>query len=347
MSNQQKSNREEEVDLGSLFIIIEKVFSKLFNLIWISLKSLFHYLITSLIFVKRKFIIIAIFTIIGSLVGLFLELISPERYGSQMLIEPNFKSARQIYNSIRFYDDLVKQKDTARLQSIFKLSKEDAASLRGFEITPIPLENDIISAYDELIVAIDTSTIKSYNYNEFKNSFTSYDYRYHEISVEAEKNDVFQKLGTVIIESVVTNPYYNRIKEITNSNLNRTDSLFKSNLKQLDSLRMVYTSVMIEEARKTSSGTNIDLGGGKERTKELELFETNRKINEDLRELAEEKSRMYEVVNVVSDFQEIGSKVKGVTKNYISLLGIIGFVLALGLLILIEINKYLNNYSER
>ena len=37
--------------------------------------------------------------------------------------------------------------------------------------------------------------------------------------------------------------------------------------------------VMIEEAKKQTTGTSIDLGGEKRTTKELELFETNRKIN--------------------------------------------------------------------
>jgi hypothetical protein len=59
-------------------------------------------------------------------------------------------------------------------------------------------------------------------------------------------------------------------------------------------------------------------------TKEIDLYETNRKINEDLEEIIEKKSTKYEVINVLSNFQRIGTEVKGVTKNYVFLLGCFG-----------------------
>jgi hypothetical protein len=136
-------------------------------------------------------------------------------------------------------------------------------SLKKFEIEPIQVDSDIINSYDDLILSVDTLTIKSYEYAAFKNSFTKYDYTIHKVTVKAEKNDVFDKLDEVIISSVVDNAYFNRLKKITNNNLNRTDSLYRQNLIQIDSLRKVYMKVMIEEAKKETSGTSIDFGGAK------------------------------------------------------------------------------------
>ena len=345
-TNQKDKNNEEEVDLGSLFLIIGKGFTKFFNFIGAIFKGIFHLIIITLIFFKKNILKIGVAGLIGVISGVFLEVKFPKKYGSDLLVEPNFKSARQLYNNIDYYNDLVKQKDTITLQKTFNLDKESAASLKKFEIEPLKIDSDIINAYDDLILSVDTLTIKSYEYEDFKNSFTDFDYKVHKITVQAEKNNVFEKLDDVILSSVVNNKYFNRLKELTNENLNRTDSLYRQNLTQIDSLRRVYMEVMIEEAKKQTTGTNIDLGGQKKTSKELELFDINRKINADLRNLAEEKSKKYEVINVISNFQPVGYELKGVTKNYGFLLGVIGAGLMIVFLLLIKLNKFLENYKK-
>lgn len=345
-TNQQNKNNEEEVDLGSLFVIIGRGFRNFFNFIGDIIKSIFDFIISCLIFLKENVVKISIAGVLGLLVGVFLEVKKPIIYGSQLLVEPNFKSARQLYNNVNFYNDLVKQEKIAILQKMFNLDKESAASLKNFEIEPIIQDTDIINAYNDLILEVDTLTIRSYEYLDFKEAFTTYDYKVHKVTVTAKQNDVFDKLDDVIISSVVNNKYFNRLKQLTNEDLNRTDSLYRLSLSQIDSLRRVYMTVMIEEAKKQTTGTNIDLGGTKRTTKELELFETNRKINKDLKEIAEDKSNKYEVINVISNFQPIGYEIKGVTKNYGFLLGLLGAGLMITFLLLIKLNKYLENYKK-
>jgi hypothetical protein len=349
-TNQQKesskSNNEEEVDLGSLFVIIGKGFSNFFNFIGNIFKGIFHFLITILIFLRENILKIGIAGFIGLIAGFFLEVKTPKKFESEMLLKPNFESTRQLYNNVNYYNDLVKQKDTVSLQKIFNLDKKTAASLEEFEIEPIITNRDIINAYDNLIESVDTLTIKSYVYEAFENSFTIYDYEVHKLNVTAKENDVFNKLGDVIISSVVNNNYFKRLKKLTNENLNRTDSLYRQNLTQIDSLRKVYMEVMIEEAKKTTAGTNIDLGGKNKTTKELELFTTNKVINQDLKNIASQKATEYEVINVLSSFQPIGAEIKGVTKNYAFLLMVLGAGLMVLFLLLRQLNAYLENYNK-
>lgn len=345
-TNTQNNKNEEEIDLSSLFVIIGKGFTKLFNFIGSIFKGIFHIFILILIFFKDNFIKIGIAGLIGLIIGIFIDIKIDKTYGSELLVEPNFKSARQLYANINFYNDLVKQKDTVFLEKVFNLSKEDATSLKKFTIEPIKVDNDIITAYDKLILDVDTLAIKSYKYENFKNTFTNFDYKVHKITVTATKNDVFKSLEDVIISSIVKNKYFNRLKELTNENLNRTDSLYKQNLTQLDSLRSVYMKVMLEEAKKISSGTNIDLGGEKGSAKELELFQTNRRINSDLKKLTEEKSEKYEILNIISSFQPIGTEVKGVLKDYKVQLALLFSGLMIVLIVLQRLNTYLNNYKK-
>ena len=341
-----QNNNEEEVDLGSLFVIIGRGFSTLFNFIGTFFKFIFLSVIKALVFLKKNFRPIGIAVIIGGVIGGVKEFNKEDLFYSQLMLEPNFKSTRQLYNNVNYYNDLVKQKDTAILQKIFNLEMSVAASLRKFQIQPVQIDSDIINSYNSLILSLDTLSVKSFGYESFKESFTNYDYKFHRITVRAEKNDVFDKLADVIISSVVNNNFFNRIKTITNKNLNRTDSLYRQNLIQVDTLRNVYMKVMIEESKKQTSGTSIDLGGQKSKTKEIDLFATNRKINEDLQEIAIRKSTEYDVINVISNFQPIGTEVKGVTKNYIFLLGSLGGALMIFWLLLRQLNTYLENYKQ-
>ena len=349
-TNQQKenskSNNEEEVDLGSLFLIIGKGFSKFFNFIGGIFKGIFHFLIVILIFLKENSLKIGIAAIIGFAVGIFLELKSSDTYSSVMLVQPNFKSVSQLYNNINYYNDLVKQKDTVGIQNTFNLDKETAASLKEFSIEPIANENDIINAYNDFVLEVDTATVSSYTFEYFKASFKDLDYKTHEINVIAEKNDVFNKLDEIIISSVVKNKYFSRVKELTNENLNRTDSLLRQNLGQVDSLRKVYMQVMIEEAKKQSNGTSIDLGGEKRSTKELELFATKGDLNLELIDVVIDKSEKYEVVNVISNFQPKGSEIKGVENNKGVQLAILSSILVIFILLLLRLNNYLSAYRK-
>ena len=340
------NNNEEEVDLGSLFKIIGKGFQNLFNFIGNIFKGIFHFFISILIFLKDNIVKIGIAAFIGFAIGVFIQVKSADKYESQMLVQPNFKSANQLYNNISYYNDLVKQKDTANIQKTFKIDKETAASLKKFTIEPIINENDIINSYNDFILDVDTTTVKSYNFEDFKASFSLLDYKIHKINVVSEKSDVFNKLDEVILSSVIKNKYFNRVKELTNENLNRTDSLLRTNLAQIDSLRVVYMKVMLEEAKKQNSGTSIDLGGKMRTTKELELFETNREINEELEDIVKDKSEKYEVINVISNFQPIGSEIKGVTRNIAFQLSVLGALAMIFILLLIKINSYLNNYKK-
>ncbi|MGY0407649.1 MAG: hypothetical protein ACWIPJ_04750 [Polaribacter sp.] len=345
MSTNQNKN-EEEVDLGSLFVIIGRGFSKLFQFIGRIFAEIFHAFISILIFLKKNAIKIGIAAIIGAVVGVFLEINKPAIYSSELLVQPNFKSTRQLYNTIKFYNDLIKQRDTATLKKIFHLQKDKIASLNNFSVEPIRNENDIINSYDDFITDVDTTTVKNYSFAEFKTAFTDFDYNLHKISVVAQRNDVFKDLGDVIMYSVTNNNYFNKLKTLTNENLNRTDSILKQNLSQVDTLRKVYMQVLLEEAKKESNGTNIDLGGEKKTTKELQLFEINSEINSDLKEITKEKSKKYEVINVISNFKPVGHQIEGITKMRAFRTAILGAVLMLLFLLLKPLNSYLNRYKK-
>jgi len=341
-----KQNNEEEVDLGSLFIIIGNGFKKLFNFIGGVFKGLFHFFILILLFIKENLIKFFIAAVIGAGIGGYKEYDKETSYGSDMLLQPNFKSTKQLYDNVNYYNDLVKQEQYQELSKVFELDTTEAKSIRGFEVTPIVSENDILENYDKLILSIDTLSAKSYSFLKFKKAFTEYDYKLHQVHVEATNNKVFSKLGDVIITSITDNEYFSRVKKITRESLYRTDSLLRQNLNQVDSLRQVYMRVMLEEAKKESPGTNIDFGGDEKISKELELFKTSREVNFDLRRVAEDISEKTEVINVISNFQAVGYVNKGLTNNSIFIFATLAVLLTAAIILLLKLNKFLESYKK-
>lgn len=346
MSKQTKEN--EEVDLGSLFIVIGNAFSKIGNFITSIFKAIFRFTIEALLFVKANIIKLGIATIVGGAFGVFLEFKTGKKYEANLYVKPNFGSSRQLYNNIKFYDDLVKQKNHEDLSRIFNISPEEAESLKRFAIKPVVNENDILTSFDDLMQSIDTSTVKSYSYRKFKETFTEVDYRIHEISVTSSKDNVFQKLSNPIISSIINNDYFKKLKTNSRENLQRTDALLRKNLQQTDSLHNLYKTVLLEEAKKSNAGTTIDLAQNNTTTdKELKLFETNLLLNARLVEVNNDLSEKSDVINIVSNFQPIGHKVREIEKNKGFQFALIGFALMVIGLLLIKLNKYLESYKSK
>jgi hypothetical protein len=350
-TNQQKenskSNNEEEVDLGSLFVIIGKGFSKFFNFIGDIFKNIFLGIIIILLFLKKHYVVISTAAIIGLIAGFSLEVNSPKIYTSDILLQTNFKSSRQLYNNISFYNDLIKQKDTLGLQKTFDLNSEYAISLKKFTIEPLKNKIDIISAYDELIEdLLDTLTVRNYDLNKFSKSFTDFDYKIHRLTVVAEKNDVFDKLNKPIISPFTKNKYFSYLKKLTNENINRTDLSYRQNLLQVDSLRKVYMKVMLVQANNPSNGTNIDFSSQKGTTGATELFSINKEINEDLKEITKNKIRKSEIINIISNFQIIGKEINSIVYNKAFQLAILFSLASIVILLLLKLNHYLSNYKN-
>ena len=127
-----KNNNEEEVDLGSLFVIIGKGFKNFFNFIGSIFKGIFHRFILILIFLRFHLIKFAVAALIGAIAGFFLENSKEIKFSSNLIVQPNFESAQNLYKNINYYNDLITQKNTQELSSIFKLDSSKAASLRKF-----------------------------------------------------------------------------------------------------------------------------------------------------------------------------------------------------------------------
>lgn len=341
----QNNPQNEEIDLGNLFKVIGQGFSNLFNAIGNFFKGLFHFFILLLIFFRNNAFKLGIAVISGAIIGFILDTTSPRIYSSTMVVEPNFKSTQQLYNNINFYNELVKQKDTTLLAQLFKISEKEAASLKGFEITPIKNENEKYEKFNEFIEKVDTTTVRNINISEFKEAFTDFDYQYHKILVRSTDKQIFGKLGQPIINSIEDNTYFKNQKLVNDQNLLQNEKELLKSLIQVDTLRRIYNEVLIKEADKIETGTNITLAEGVKKTSELELFDENLRLTRELMDNNMEKAEITEIINVVSNFSKVGIKERDILKKKTAIFGL-GFGLLIILIILAgNLNDYLKRYD--
>ncbi len=341
-------NNSDEIDLGQLFQMIGRGFQKFFNFIGSIFKGIFHLAMLFLIFVQKNIIVIGAAIIIGGVGGFILDKVTLEKYISRMVVEPNFNSVQQLYNNIAFYNDLAKAQDSITLATALNITEHEAASIKEIFADSYSDENQKIKLFDEFIRELDTTTVKTIDFENYLENFNSLDARFHQISVVSTDNKVAKKMQPAIINSISVNEYFKLQKKINDENLDLQEEIYEKQLVEIDSLQSLYRTVMVKEADKPMQGTNINLAeGGESQGRELALIQEKDILKEKLVELNEERANKSTIVNVISDFPTRGVEQKGIWNSYKFKLPILLLVLVFGVLALLELNRYLKTYNQK
>lgn len=337
----------EEVDLGQLFKLIGKAFDRFFRFIASIFIGIFRFIILFLLFLQKHFIKFAIVGVVGLAIGIYLDLNKKTTYISSMVVEPNFNSVQQLYNNVDFYNELASAQDSTALAEAFNISKNEAASIKGFKVESYSDENQKVQLFDKFVRSLDTTTQKTINMKAYLENFNSLDARFHTVSVIATNNNIAKKIQPSIISSISRNDYFSLQKNISDINIELQDSIYKKQINEIDSLQLLYKRVMLKEADRSIDGTNINLGeNGTKDNKELSLINKMDELKSSLVRLNEERANKSSILNVISDFPRKGVKVKGILKSYKFLIPSILLGLTFLVLLLISLNTYLKNYKK-
>lgn len=340
-------NTSDEIDLGQLFQMIGRGFQKVFNFIGSIFKGIFHVLVLFLLFIQKNIIVIGAALVIGGVGGYVLDTILPEKYISKMVVEPNFNSVQQLYNNITFYDDLAKANDSVALATALNITEHEAASIKEVYADSYSDENQKIKLFDEFVRELDTTTIKTIDFENYLKNFNSLDARFHQISLISTDNRVAKKTQPAILGSISVNGYFKLQKRINDENLALQDTIYRQQLLEIDSLQKLYRTVLIKEAEKPMQGTNINLAeNGESKNKELALIQERDVLKQRLVDLNRERANKSTIINVISDFPTRGVEQKGLLKSYKFKLPMALLALVIFVLTLLELNKYLKTYTK-
>ncbi|WP_234416306.1 hypothetical protein [Flagellimonas amoyensis] len=276
-----------------------------------------------------------------------MDKVLPEKYISKMVVEPNFNSVQQLYNNIAFYNDLAEAQDSVALATALNITEHEAASIKEVFADSYSDENQKIKLFDEFVRELDTTTIKTIDFENYLKNFNSLDARFHQISLISIDNRVAKKTQTAILGSISVNGYFKLQKRINDENLMLQDSIYRQQLVEIDSLQNLYRTVLVKEAEKPMQGTSINMAdNGQSQNRELALVQERDVLKEKLVNLNKDRANKSSIINVISDFPTRGVELKGVWNSYkfilpLVLLGLVIFVLAL-----LELNKYLKTYNK-
>ena len=344
---QEDRSPEEDIDLGQLFYVIGKGISSLFSWIFGLLVKIWDLFISLLLLIRSNFKTLLAAAILGGLIGgIYQYGFKTREFESSMTLQPNFGSSVQLYKNIDLYESLIEQKDYPRLMDQLKINEEEARSLKKIEVEPYENENQVLLAYKDFIQNLDSLTFDLIGFDEFSKAQPEESFKYHVVTVRAIDRFVFEKLEDPIINSIINNKYYDKVKSNAYENLLSKKKALESSLLELDSLRSIYKKVMIAESQKENSGTNIYMAELNASNKEAMVFDKYLALNDDLFEVNNRLTEEKEVINVVSSFNSVGMDSKHWYRNYAILGFIAGFALVFIWIQMVRINLYLKKVEE-
>lgn len=344
---QPKQNQSDEVDLTQLFRMIGNGFNRFFKFIGSIFKAIFNTIIALLIFIQKNIIKFTIAGALGIGLGIYLDLTKETEYVSTMVVEPNFNSVQQLYNNVNFYNELAEAEDSISLAKALNISPSDAANLKNITVQSFSDENQKIKLFDEFVRELDSTTRSTIDFKSYIKNFNTLDARFHQIKVVSTNSMIAKKIQQTIINSIANNEYFKVQKQINDENLYLQDTIYRKQLREIDSLQKLYKQVMLETAKNPNLGTNINMADKESsQNKELELIKQIDVLKKNLVVLNQERANKSNILNVISDFPDQGVELKGLFNKYIfwCFVGALAFLLLV--LSLLELNKYLKNYSK-
>ncbi|NMH89338.1 hypothetical protein [Flavivirga algicola] len=303
--------QSEEVDLGQLFKLIGNAFSNFFHFIGSIFNKLFLAFVWLVFFVKKHILKLAIAGIVGIVLGIVLEKTSEPVYKSYITLKQNYDTGENLYNTIGYYKDLVKQMDTGTLEKVLGVATEEAKSILDFGIEPLISENEKLTEYDEYLQTLDTAVARTVDYKTFLKNVKDYSHQYQQITIKAKERKNFKTVFRKIIENIESNVYFKREQEKDLRELKEQVSAISKSLIKSDTLLAVYQRAIVKSAENNSdSPAQITIAanrGNMNSSKEFELYKKDLELRQELVEIEREIADKEHIIEITSSKQDSGT----------------------------------------
>ena len=353
MSKAKNSNPSEEVDLGQLFKMIGSAFTRLYKFIGSIFNHFFLAFVWLVFFVKKRIIILSAAGFLGLIAGTALDLSLPPTYKSTLSIKQNYETGENLYESINYYNGLLKDKDYKILGELLGLTEKATKEIVGFDIEPIITDNEYLVMFNSYIGDLDSLAASKIEYKEYVKNIREYKHRYQQISIKSKTRPDFKGVFSNIINNIETNAFFvnEQAKDILE--LQETKQAIEISLAQSDSLQQTYKRVL-ESPKDPQSNAEIGItfeGANEgEKTKEFELYKNDIELRERIVKIQRELKDKENIIDMISSKQDNGFEDD--TKEFLGLdipFRIFYLVLALTVVFVVMLGKefltFLENYK--
>jgi len=350
MSKAKNSSTSEEVDLGQLFKMIGSAFTRLYKFIGSIFNNVLLALIWLVLFVKKRIIILSVAGLVGLVLGVALDMSMPPTYKSTLSIKQNYETGENLYESINYYNGLLKDKDYRILGGLLGLTELATEEIVGFDIEPIITDNEYLVMFNSYIGELDSLAASKIEYKEYVKNIREYKHRYQQISIKSKTRADFKGVFTNIINNIETNSFFvnEQAKDILE--LQQTQQAIEISLAQSDSLQETYKRVL-ENSKDSQSNAEIGItfegANESEKTKEFELYINDIELRERIVKIQRELKDKENIIDMISSKQDNGFEDD--TKEFLGLdipFRIFYLVLALTVVFVVMLGKELLTFFE-
>lgn len=344
---QQPEN--EEVDLGQLFNAIGNLFQRFFAFIGNIFKSILTAIVYALKPIVNNIKLVSIALGIAVIAGYIAEKYNKPVYVSDMVVKPYFDSKYELTNNVAYFNALIGSNDLKKLSNIFEIDTLTAKQLLGFEIMAGPeTQIDVLKEYGDYMESIDTTLVKDISYEYYLENRDIYSGSVFSIIAKARKKDIFSSLEKGIVKTLENN-FSKKLQRRADSIYQIQKTNYLEELDRVEKLQEVYIEIKKKEANNgqitLASGSPLPLNQEKATTKEFELFQEELKIRNGLRYLEEKRYEEKDLYDILSTFDEVGSKEHKISKKYSIVFPVAIFVLIIMAYVAIKTFSFIKDYE--
>ena len=353
-TNPNTPNNSEEVDLGQLFKLIGNAFDRFFNFVKSIFMGLFLAFVWFVFFTKKHIIILVLAGITGVVIGYLSTSTSEAKYQSSVTLVQNYPIGENLYSSVGYYNDLLKQSDYKILAEALNLDEEKANSILSFNVKPVVSENQKLLAFNDYMKGLDSLAATKIEYEDFLKNNEDYTHTYQQISIESTQRSNFKSVFENIVKTINSNPFFVNEQRKDIAELNRRKDALELALVKSDSLQNTYKRVLEMNSKSDKSseiGITFEGSTAIEKTKEFDLYQSDLELRAELVEIERSLQDKAYIVEMISNKQDSGfantdkvlfGKELSVKLYYAVLFFLGAFIILLGL----EFLKFLETYKK-
>lgn len=354
-TNSKTPNQNEEVDLSTLFKLVGVAFERFINFFTSIFTNIFSAFVWIIFLIKKHIIILFSVLVLGYLIGFFITKFSEPKFDSSVSIVQNYPSGQNLYSLVKYYNNLIKQKDFETLGQALELDMETSSKISSFDITPLVSGNNNLITFNEFLLEIDTLASPKIEYDEFVENIENHSYKHQKISIQSSLSNNFIPVFSKIISSISLNPYFmseqeKDIKELTNIKEALEFSLVKS-----DSLKSTYKRVLEQELISNNAseiGITFEGSSKTKTTREYELYRSDLELERELVETERALLDKQHIIEIISSNQDAGlmsdtKEILGIELPLSLFLALILFLLTSTVILVSEFLRFIEKYRPK
>ena len=304
-------------------------------------------------FVKNQIIVLSTALFLGVLIGFIQIKTASPKFVSSVTVVQNYPTGQSLYNSVSYFNDLVKQSDYTALGTLLNIEQEKARSILSFEVSPVVSENEKLISFNSYINKLDSLAASKIEYKEFLKNNEDHSFKYQKITINSKLRNSFKSVFSSIVETISLNPFFvneqrKDIEELTQKKAALEFALVKS-----DSLQSTYKRVLERELNPNKSseiGITFEGSNETEKTKEFDLYLSDLNLRSKLVSIERDLLDKKYIVETISNKQDSGiaSTTKALFGIFINIKFYYAIVLFLGVFIILlglEFFKFLETYK--